>query len=99
MSDKGFDILLNEEGVAREIGELLTLKLSNILKVPIGTIHCQFLLHDGRIVPDIGVPREAAEGLTDEQIAQVIQQVWWGRKPILEERLRDLRSCRDKEEA
>lgn len=102
----GILMLFTQEVIAKEIGELLQLKLASIFQTPAHAVTCTVEFHRTKVVPHIEVDNDIAEGLTPDQIKNVIGSVWWGIQPvrrgvkeILEERLADLRSRRVKKEA
>ena len=95
----GIVLGVTRDVVVMEIAELLRLKLANILKIDLPAIECSITLAKGKVIPEINVDANAAKGLEHSQIKEVIQSVWWGVKAELEQRLQDLGSRRDKEEA
>jgi len=95
----GMVLGITTEVVNTEIVTLVRMKLSNILKISLDSIHCGILWHDGKVIPEINIETDSAEGLSSDDIRQVIQSIWWGIKPELEERLRGLRTRRAREKA
>jgi hypothetical protein len=102
----GLIFALTRDVVAKEIGEMLQLKLASVLQVPPNAVSCVVELHVDKVVPHIQVDNDIAEGLSPDQIRKVIQSIWCGVQPvrpgvrdILEERLKGLRSRRVREEA
>jgi len=89
---------ITRDVVVMEISELLRLKLAHILKIAPKHIECSITLMQGKVIPEINVDANAAEGLEHSQIKEVIQSVWWGVKSEMEQRLQDLGSKRGKEE-
>ena len=96
-SSDGIVLGITRDVVFTEIAMLISLKLANILKIDPEHIGCSITVGQGRVIPEINVDANAAEGLEASQIKEVIQSVWWGVKPELEQRLQDLGSKRDKE--
>lgn len=102
----GILLLLTRDAIAKEIGELLQLKLASIFQTPAHAVTCTVELHGMKAVPHIVVDNDIAEGLTPDQIRSVISSVWRGIQPVrqgvketLEERLSGLRSRRVEKEA
>jgi hypothetical protein len=94
----GIVLGITRDVVFAEIAALIGLKLAHILKIDPEDITCSIALAKGKVIPEIQVDGDAAEGLEPTQIKEVIQSVWWGVKPELEQRLQDLGSRRGKEE-
>lgn len=103
----GIVLGITQDVVLAEIIELLRLRLMSILKIPSEAVNCEMAVSSqGKIIPEIQIDTEAAEGLTPDQIRDVVQSVWWGVQPVrpgirdeLEERLQDLRSRREQTKA
>jgi hypothetical protein len=90
--------------VYMEIIELFRLRLSSILQVPESAIDCRVTVEQGKVMPEVNIDLEKAEGATAEQVKEVIQSVWWGVPPVrsgirdeLIERLQDLGTTRARE--
>lgn len=98
-SSDGMLLGITRDVVLTEIATLTRLKLANVMKVTLEDVSCSISWHEGKVVPEITIDADSAEGLEPDQIRQVIQSVWWGIKPELEERLRGLRTRRAREEA
>ena len=94
----GIVLGITRDVVIMEIAELLRLKLAHVMKIGPNDIECSITVAKGKVIPEINVNADAAEGLDESQIKEVIQSVWWGVKAELEERLQDLGSRRVKEE-
>jgi len=94
----GIVLGITRDVVFMEIAELIRLKLAHILKIhPNDHIECSITVAKGKVIPEIQINAGAADGLEASQIKEVIQSVWWGVKPELEQRLQDLGSRRGKE--
>ena len=95
-SSDGIVLGLSRDRMMMEISELARLKLAALLRVDIGDVTFTLVMYDGKMVPEIQV--DNAEGLTADQVKEVIQQVWWGVKIELEDRVKGLEQRRAREE-
>lgn len=100
----GIVLGITTDVVFAEMVELMRLRLASVLQIPESAVDCQVAVKDGKIIPEINISMDMAEGLTPEQVTEVIQAVWWGVKPVrpgirdeLEDRLLDLRTRRARE--
>ena len=95
----GMTLGITTDVVMTEIATLVKLKLAHVLKIELKDVGCFLGYQDNKVIPEITVDGDAAEGLEPSQIKEVIQAVWWGVKPELEMRLADLGSRRGNKEA
>lgn len=102
----GIVLGLTQDVVLSEIVELLRLKIVDILKIPRSAVQCGFSAENGKIFPEIQVSQTMAEGVSSDEIEEVIKSLWFGSPPVLpgirdelRDRLADLRSTRGTEKA
>lgn len=91
---------ITRDVIAADMAELFRAKLATILRVPGSAVTCTLRLENGKIIPKIEIDGDAAEGLSPDQIREVIASVWKGVPPLpgiremFIQRLLDMRSRR-----
>lgn len=84
---------LSSDVVFSEMATLARLKMAQRFAVPLDAVVCNIYLSGKILRPEFSVNQGKVE-LDEEQVVQVLREVWSQVKPELESRLADLRTCR-----
>ncbi len=87
-------VLVNRELVLAEIMELATLKISGILKVPLGKVKVYFEQDEGKMFPCVDIDPSDVAGLKPTEVREVIGTIYERLKLDMRVRLNGLRMKR-----
>ncbi len=87
--------LLNPEYVVWEVVELARLQICEVLKVPTEKVEAKIDLADGKLSPEFLIDADDVEGVTPDEIREVMRNIYADCKEEMESRLAGISKRRE----